>query len=75
MDFGLKGRSIVITGGGSGIGLACAVAFAAEGANVVAGDKRPDALSRINGPGKVTALEVDLSTAAGPAKLVERALA
>jgi len=74
MDFGLKGRSIVITGGGSGIGLACAVAFAAEGANVTAGDRKPDALSRINGPGKVSAMEVDLATADGPKRLVDRAL-
>lgn len=31
MDLGLKGRSVLITGGSKGIGLACAQRFAAEG--------------------------------------------
>ncbi len=75
MDFGLKGKSVVITGGGSGIGLASAAAFVAEGANVTSGDLKPDALQRLNGPGKVIAIEVDLATASGPQTLVERALA
>lgn len=34
MDLGLKGKSVLITGASKGIGLACARAFAAEGANL-----------------------------------------
>jgi hypothetical protein len=34
MDLGLRGKSVLITGGSKGIGLACARGFAAEGANV-----------------------------------------
>ena len=35
MDFGLRGKRVLITGGSKGIGLACAESFAAEGADVI----------------------------------------
>ena len=48
----LKGQSAFITGGGSGIGLACAKAFAADGANVLimgrSEEKLKTALSEIS---------------------------
>ena len=34
METGLKGKTVLITGGSKGIGLACAKAFAAEGAKL-----------------------------------------
>ena len=34
MDLGLEGKTVLITGGSRGIGLACAKAFAAEGCNL-----------------------------------------
>ena len=38
----LQDKSIVITGAASGLGRAMALTFAAEGADVVVGDVRPD---------------------------------
>ena len=34
MDLGLRGKSVLITGGTKGIGLACARAFLAEGCRI-----------------------------------------
>jgi len=34
MEFGLKDKGVIVTGGSRGIGFAIAEAFAAEGANV-----------------------------------------
>ena len=34
MELGLKGKVVLVTGGSKGIGLACALAFAAEGARI-----------------------------------------
>jgi NAD(P)-dependent dehydrogenase (short-subunit alcohol dehydrogenase family) len=34
MDLELKGKSVLVTGGSKGIGLACARSFAAEGCRV-----------------------------------------
>jgi 3-oxoacyl-[acyl-carrier protein] reductase len=42
MDIGLKGRTAVVPGASSGLGLAVARALAAEGANVVLGGRRGD---------------------------------
>jgi NAD(P)-dependent dehydrogenase (short-subunit alcohol dehydrogenase family) len=38
MDLELKGKSVIVTGGGSNIGRAIVLAFAAEGANITIGD-------------------------------------
>src|SRR5947207_1219140 len=42
MDGRLEGRAAIITGAGSGIGRACALRFAAEGADVVVADLAED---------------------------------
>src|SRR5438046_6831325 len=34
MDLGLKGKTVLITGGSKGIGFACAMSFAAEGCDL-----------------------------------------
>ena len=34
MELGLSGKVVLVTGGSKGIGLACAGAFAAEGARI-----------------------------------------
>jgi len=43
MDTGLKGKTAVVTGGASGIGLACSCALAAEGVTVVLADLNEEA--------------------------------
>jgi len=57
MDLGLTDKVVLITGAGSGIGLATAVAFAAEGARVIALDLSTEALPGIDA---VEAVAADL---------------
>jgi len=46
MDLGLKGRTAIVSGASSGLGLATAEALAAEGANVTMFARRRDVLQR-----------------------------
>jgi NAD(P)-dependent dehydrogenase (short-subunit alcohol dehydrogenase family) len=46
MDLGLKDKVVLITGGSKGIGLACAFAFAAEGARVAIASRDAANLAR-----------------------------
>ena len=46
MDLGLKGKSVLVTGGSKGIGFACAKAFAAEGCRVHLASRNAEKLAQ-----------------------------
>lgn len=74
----LEGKKALITGGGSGMGRGIALAFAAEGADVVICGRRPDALAQTvdaaaSCTGVVTAMVCDQSDSAAVAKVVQDA--
>ena len=71
----LKDRICIVTGGGSGIGRATSLLFAAEGATVVVADRRRDAADKVVAEcaaagGKAIAMEVDVSRSADVARMV-----
>jgi len=63
--FDLAGRRVLITGAASGIGLACAEAFAAKGARLILSDIDGNALARVAGRlGAIVARPCDISSEA-----------
>lgn len=66
MDTGLRDKVVVITGGGGGIGKACAEAFAAEGARIVVADVNLAAAeavaATVGGPDRAIAVQVDVTS-------------
>ena len=62
MDLGLSGKSVLITGGSKGIGLACAKVFAAEGCRIHLAARDPARLESARAAlgGKTTVHAVDL---------------
>src|SRR4051812_3461917 len=73
MDLGLGGRVAVITGGASGIGRACATAFAAEGARPAVWDLNADAAAAVAGELGGFGLGVDVADGASVAAALARA--
>ena len=67
MDLGLKGKSVVITGGGSNIGRGIVLAFATEGAHITVGDldevqaERVAELARAGGAASVQVVKTDVT--------------
>src|SRR5262249_15662792 len=78
MDLKLAGRSVLITGGSKGIGLATAKWFAAEGVNLALVARSSDALQkaadgiREASAGNVETMAADLSDAVGAGELPAR---
>jgi NAD(P)-dependent dehydrogenase (short-subunit alcohol dehydrogenase family) len=75
MDTGMGGRVAVVTGAGSGIGLAIVHALTAEGVRVVAADLVPEAAVAGAADDAVLGLTVDLATPDGPRDAVDAAVA
>ncbi len=76
----LEGKVAIITGGGSGIGRACALRFAAEGAKVCAADLSLDAAretaQKVDAAGRTSlAVQVDTTDEAANDAMVERCVA
>lgn len=78
MDLRIKGKSVLVTGGSRGIGLACAELFLEEGCfvTIVGHDERSVASATdklaVKAAGRIDGLAVDLGTERGTARLVER---
>ena len=58
----LQGKSVLVTGAGSGIGKACVEAFAESGAHVIAVDINLDSLSELKKNHKIDIVEADLTS-------------
>jgi 3-oxoacyl-[acyl-carrier protein] reductase len=72
VDLGLKGRTAIVCGASSGIGLAAAEALAAEGANVAMFARRRDVLEREAERLGALAVRGDVTNPRDLEKLVER---
>lgn len=79
MDLGLGGRTVVVTGASSGVGLATAALLRAEGAHVAAcardAERLRAALEPLPGPGRVLARAADVLDEDAVAAFVDEAAA
>jgi NAD(P)-dependent dehydrogenase (short-subunit alcohol dehydrogenase family) len=72
MDLGLQGKTVVVTGGSKGIGLACARLFASEGARVGITSRSPTNIERACAElGGAIGVAADLTSAEEAAAMVE----
>jgi 3-oxoacyl-[acyl-carrier protein] reductase len=74
MDLGLGGRTAIVCGASSGLGLASAEALAAEGANVAMFSRRREELERHANRIGALAVRGDVTNAADLERLVERTI-
>jgi 3-oxoacyl-[acyl-carrier protein] reductase len=72
MQLGLEGRTAIVCGASSGLGLACAESLSGEGANVAMFARRPDELEREAGRLGALAVPGDVTDRADLERLVER---
>ena len=72
MDLGLAGKNVLVTGGSKGIGLACARAFAAEGARVAIVSRSPANLDAARKGLDCYTVACDLADAAAAVAMVDR---
>ena len=80
MDLGLRGKTVVITGAGGGIGRECALLFAAEGSNVVLSDVNLAGVEAVaseceRAGARATAVRTDVSDTADVQRLFDAAVA
>jgi NAD(P)-dependent dehydrogenase (short-subunit alcohol dehydrogenase family) len=72
MDLGLEGKVVLVTGGSKGIGLACASAFAAEGARIAICSRSRDNVERARSQIKdAFGVAADLADAVAAGKMIE----
>ncbi len=72
MELGLEGKVVLVTGGSKGIGLACALAFAAEGARIAICSRSRDNVERACVDLKdAFGVAADLTDAAAAAKMID----
>ncbi|WP_377267985.1 SDR family oxidoreductase [Peterkaempfera sp. SMS 1(5)a] len=71
MDLGFAGRTVLVTGGSSGVGLATVRALLDEGANVATCGRRPEALERIGAHQRLHTAVCDVRDPAAAQRLVD----
>jgi NAD(P)-dependent dehydrogenase (short-subunit alcohol dehydrogenase family) len=72
MELGLAGKVVLVTGGSKGIGLACATAFVAEGAQVAICSRSPDNVERARAGLKgAFGVAADLADAAAAVAMID----
>lgn len=72
MELGLAGKIVVVTGGSKGIGLACAQAFAAEGARVVLVSRSQENLDAARGTFAELVVAANLSRAEDASRMISQ---
>ncbi|NYV76751.1 SDR family oxidoreductase [Streptomyces sp. UH6] len=71
MDLGLTGRTVLVTGGSSGVGLATVRMLLDEGAQVATCGRRPEALERIGPHERLHTTVCDIRDAEAVARMVD----